>query len=132
MSKAPFTEASDNRSSAHGLELLKFAGESGIGGLDALNTLDDGLALGKEPRDGEGHGDAVVAERVDLGPLESGASRDFHAVGEFINRHTHAAQVFGDSRDAVALFDAEFLRILDDRLPLGEGSGDGKDGDFVN
>jgi len=49
-------------SAAHGLELLELADESGIRGLDALDAFNDGLALGEEPCDGEGHGDAVVSE----------------------------------------------------------------------
>jgi hypothetical protein len=39
---------------------MEVVGEAGIGRIDAVGTVDDGLAFGKKPGDGEGHRDAVI------------------------------------------------------------------------
>jgi hypothetical protein len=71
---------------------VEVVGESGVGGVHAVGVADDGFALGEKSGDGEGHGDAVIAEAVDHGSAAA-AAFDFHAVLEFLHVGSHGAEV---------------------------------------
>ena len=46
----------------HGLELFQLPDKPRVGGLDALDALDNRLAFGKQTSDREGHGNAVIPQ----------------------------------------------------------------------
>ena len=103
-------------------EAVEGGEEAGVGDRDAGGVADDAGAGGAEGGDGEGHGDAVVAGRVDLGAVKrrSGgrdacgrAAGDAQAVGELFNAGAHAAEVFGQGGKAVTFLDAQFLSVAD-------------------
>ena len=114
------------------LKLSEVLLEIGVGGADAFGAFDEGFAIGEEAGDGEGHGDAVVVKGGDGGTVEFGTADDFHAVVEFGDGDAHESEVGGDGGDAVGFFDAEFGGVFDEGFALGEGGGDGEDGEFVD
>ena len=107
-------------------------GEAGVGGIDAVGVVDDGLALGEKPGDGEGHGDAVIAVRVDLGALERLPAVDRHAVLELLHIGSHFTQVLDGGGDAVGFLHAQFAGVADVGVALGQRGGDGDDGDLID
>lgn len=74
----------------------------------------------------------MVAVGVEFGGVEWVAAFDFHAVFEFLDLGTHGAEVVDDGGDAIGFLDAEFAGVADGGFALGEGGGDGDDGDFVD
>ena len=70
-------------------------------------------ACGAQARDGKGHGDAVIAEAVDLPPAERGpcaAALDPHAVRQHRMRHAQRGQSGAHGGNAIALLDPQFFR----------------------
>ena len=96
--------------------------EAGVGDGDAGGVADDAGARGAKSGDGKGHGDAVVAGRVDLGAVKrrsggrdacGGAAGDVEAIRKFLDAGAHAAEVLGEGSDAVAFLDAQLLSVAD-------------------
>jgi hypothetical protein len=90
------------------------------------------MLAGKETGNGEGHGDAVVAKAIDGGTLELGPADDLHAIVELGDGDAHAAEVIGYGGDAVCLLHAELSGIADAGRAVGQCSGHGEDGEFIN
>ena len=69
------------------------------------------VSLGAQGGDAEGHGDAMIAGGVDSCAVERLAAGHVEAVFEFGDFCAHGAEVFGDERDAVGFFDAQFAGV---------------------
>ena len=54
------------------------------------------------------------------------------AVFVFGELGSHGVEIFGDERDAVGLFDAEFFGVADGDAVVGVGRDGGEDGEFVD
>src|SRR3954470_17153042 len=60
-------------------DFLEHFVEAGVGGVDAVGIGDDGVAFGEHAGDGEGHGDAVIAEALQACAVQRGAAEDGEA-----------------------------------------------------
>ena len=58
-----------------------------------FGVVDNGFAVGRQGGYGEGHGDAVVAEGIELRGVELLASGDHHAVGKLLGVDAHVRQL---------------------------------------
>ena len=89
---------------------------------DALGIADGGIAFGSECCDRKRHRDTMIAVRINFRAVQfaRGAACDAQPIGEFFHLSAHGAQTFGECRDAVALFHAQFLRVVNLDSLLGE------------
>ena len=93
--------------------------------------VDAAVAFGGEGGDAEGHGDAMVAKRIECGGTEALAAFDAEAVGPDVDLDAHAAKVFGHGGDAISLLDAQFARVPHFETTA-RGTEHGEHRDFVN
>jgi len=82
--------------------------------------------------DGEGHGDAVIAEGIEFGAVEGLASGNLEAVFEFFHLRAHEAQVGGHGGDAVGFFHTQFAGVAHFDSLRGEGSDGCKHWNLIN
>jgi len=105
-------------------DAIEIIEKSWIGDGGALGVADHGRAGRSQSRYGEGHGDTVVAVRLDFraAQFSCGSAFDAQAVRAFFYRGAHAAKVFGEGCDAIAFFDAQFRGVANLNSLLGVGT----------
>src|ERR1700737_1155452 len=83
--------------------------ESWIRSADAIGILNNRFAIGKQSRNRESHGDAMIAEARKTRSAQWGWSVNFQAIVELDHLRAHTTQIVGDGRDAISFLDAQFL-----------------------
>ena len=106
--------------------------ESWVGCVHTFGVANDGFARSEETGDGKGHGDAVIAEAIDLRGVQWRAAGDFHAIFVLGDIATHRAEVVDDGRDAIGFLHAKFAGIADDRGAIGKRGGNRKHRDLID
>ncbi len=99
---------------------------------DGVCALDERVAGGAEGGDAEGHGDAVIAARIDLSAVEGLAAGNIEAIIELGDFSAHGAKVFYDEGDAVGFLDAQLPRAADANAAACERRDGGEYGQLVN
>src|SRR4029077_18630795 len=108
---------------------LKKGREGDDGGVGAIDL---GVTLGPQGGDGEGHGDPVIAEGVEVGAVQFLAAGNGDAIFVFFDLGSPGTQVGGNGFNAVALLDAKFLGVADADALFGEGRDGGEHGECVD
>src|SRR5271156_2304926 len=80
----------------------------------AIGVANNGIAFASERGNGEGHGNAMIALRCDLGTVELSGRAPFDAqpIGKFLHTRAHLAQALCQRGDAVAFLYAQFLGVM--------------------
>ncbi len=103
--------------------------EADGGGFRALNQR---LPFGAKSGDAEGHGNAMVASRVNGCPVQSLATGNVQAVFKLGNLGAHGAQILHDQLNAVGLFHAKLFGVADANASTGIGRDGGKNRKLVD
>ena len=74
----------------------------------------------------------MVSAGIDDGAVKLLAAGDVEPIFELFHFRTHGAEIARDQRDAVRLFDAQFLRIANADAAAGVRADGGEDGQFVD
>ena len=82
-------------------------------GRHARRVLDDRLAVGDQPGDGQRHRDAMIAAARHGAPRKPLGPFDRHAVGPLPDDDAHLAELTRERRDPVGLLDPELGGVAD-------------------
>ena len=102
------TPATDDSALHHALQRVE---ESGIGNDRGFRALDPRLPFRPQSGDRKRHGDAVIAEGINLRALQGLASGNLQAILAFVDLRSHGAKIGGDGRNPVRFLYPQLARI---------------------
>src|SRR5439155_189200 len=100
----------------------------------AIGVANHGVSLGGQPRNGERHRNAVIAAWLNFRSAQFPCATPRHTkpVRPLFYSRAHAAQIFGQRRDSVALLHAQFSRVANLNAFFRERAKRGQHRQFIN